>query len=689
MTNEELKERIIERSTDYLKRDRSGKGYICPICGSGSGENGTGITTKDGRHFTCWRGCFTNSDIIDIIGLQRGLPENDFVGKLHAAADELGISIDGEAMPIKKRVTAPAQKQQTDEEVDYTDFIERAAQNIEQTDYHRGLSLETLRMFRVGFVKEWRHPNTKKTVPLSPRLIIPNGNTTYLARDTRDSLTDEQKKYTKSRVGHTQLFNYAPMISTKQPFFITEGEIDAMSICDVGGDAVGLCSTSQAEALINLVTIQKPYRAMILALDTDDAGSKTTEKLKKKLTELDVPFIVADISSPYKDPNEALIADRESFRQRVADAVAQAVQYEEERERRLADEKSAQEEIDNQNLRQLRQTAAAYSLQGFLDEIEKSRTRTLIPTGFRDFDSLLDGGMFPGLYIVGAITSLGKTSFVLQLADQIAQGGRDVLFFSLEMSQHELIARSVSRESYLLDTTDFKVNAKTTRGILTGSKWDGYSEREKTLIHDSIESYKMYARHLYFVEGNGEYGTKQIREKVENHKNLTGQAPVVIVDYVQLLAPKNPKSTDKQNTDTNILELKRISRDFDVPLIGISSFNRDSYTDPVNLAAFKESGAIEYSADILIGLQYDGMDFQDSENEKSRNSRIRELLRDMEDRARNAQSQSVEVKILKNRNGSRGSFLLDFKPMFNIFSEPTVKSKGSEWNEVQSNYRTR
>ena len=83
------------------------------------------------------------------------------------------------------------------------------------------------------------------------------------------------------------------------------------------------------------------------------------------------------------------------------------------------------------------------------------------------------------------------------------------------------------------------------------------------------------------------------------------------------------------------------------------------------------------------------MDFQDGEKEKDRDSRIRELLRDMEDRARNAQSQSVEVKILKNRNGSRGSFLLDFKPMFNIFSEPTVTSKGSEWNEVQSNYRTR
>ena len=69
-----------------------------------------------------------------------------------------------------------------------------------------------------------------------------------------------------------------------------------------------------------------------------------------------------------------------------------------------------------------------------------------------------------------------------------------------------------------------------------------------------------------------------------------------------------------------------MSRDYRLPIIGISSFNRDNYTAPVNLASFKESGAIEYSSDVLIGLQYEGMDYQEGEADKAREKRIRELI---------------------------------------------------------------
>ena len=84
MNREEARQYIIERGKDYLTPDKSGKGFICPICGSGSGRKGTGITTKDGVHFTCWAGCFTNADIIDIIGLETGA--TDYNSKLEAAA---------------------------------------------------------------------------------------------------------------------------------------------------------------------------------------------------------------------------------------------------------------------------------------------------------------------------------------------------------------------------------------------------------------------------------------------------------------------------------------------------------------------------------------------------------------------------------------------------------------------------
>ena len=63
---------------------------------------------------------------------------------------------------------------------------------------------------------------------------------------------------------------------------------------------------------------------------------------------------------------------------------------------------------------------------------------------------------------------------------------------------------------------------------------------------------------------------------VENHKKLTGRTPVIIVDYAQIIAAADSRSTDKQNMDKNIVELKRISRDFNTPVIAISSFNREN-----------------------------------------------------------------------------------------------------------------
>ena len=75
MNREEARDYIILNAKSILTPDKSGKGFVCPICGSGDGAKGTGITSKDGIHFTCWAGCFKHSDIIDIIGQRDGLSE--------------------------------------------------------------------------------------------------------------------------------------------------------------------------------------------------------------------------------------------------------------------------------------------------------------------------------------------------------------------------------------------------------------------------------------------------------------------------------------------------------------------------------------------------------------------------------------------------------------------------------------
>ena len=696
MTREEARQYITARATEYLQRDNSKKGYLCPICKSGSGKNGTGITTKDGIHFTCWGGgCFTNSDIIDIIGIEYQL--TGYNDKLQKAAELFHITIDGKgdgSMYQKKdkikQVTQYNIHNNTNttqqQETDFTEFFLQANKDIEQTDYHRGLTLETLNRFKLGYVAEWRHPKAPNA-PASPRLIIPVTSYSYLARDTRSELTKEQENYQKAKVkGKDHViwtFNYKALKNASQPIFIVEGELDALSIIDVGGEAIGLGSLSYVNSFLALLEQQKPQQPLIISLDNEKDPDKQANvdkqvaELVAGIEKLGIPCYRQDISAPFKDANEALVADREAFA-RVVRSTVENVQNE------AAEALEAEKEA-------LRRESVGSILPNFLQDIERSKKAVCYSTGFKALDNLIDGGLYAGLYIIGAISSLGKTTFALQVGDNIAAAGHDVLVFSLEMARNELIAKSVSRNTLI---KDFEQNgsttyAKTTRGILTGTRYASYKQQDKDIILDAIAAYGEYAQNIYITEGIGNVGIEEIRAKVQNHIRVMGKPPVVIIDYLQILAPADVRATDKQNTDKAVLELKRMSRDYGIPVIGISSFNRDNYTSPVNMTSFKESGAIEYSSDTLIGLQYYGMDYQEGETDKQREKRIRELVKDNLAAGKKGNPQRIQVKILKNRNGSKGDTVLDFYPMYNYFTDklqeaPVADSGG--WKQSKGSY---
>ena len=703
MNREEARQYIIQRGKERLTPDRSGKGFICPICGSGSGSHGTGITTKDGVHFTCWAGCFTNADIIDIIGLETGA--TDYNSKLQTAAAEYGITIESYHRSTPQEDFAPVageyQKQakskqitqgtihnntntSPQEEPDYTDFFLQAAKNIGKTDYHRGLSRSTLARFNVGFAESWRHPKAPK-MEASPRLIIPTSPYSYLARyaGEGDYINYRGDVENKSKVGKVRVFNSGAIDTATSPIFIVEGELDAMSFYEVGAEAIGLGSLSNTRLLLAELEKRKPAEPLIIALDNESKPEiqakveKAVADLTEGLQRLDIPFYRIDVAQPHKDANEALNADREAFRAAVDRALAQ-----------VEDAEAAALEAEREALKK---EAVAYSLQSFLKSIEESKRAAFIPTGYSPLDNILDGGLYAGLYIIGAISSLGKTTFCLNVADNIAQAGHDVLIFSLEMARNELIAKSISRLTLIKDLAEngSTAHAKTTRGILTGTRYPDYSQTERELIQRSIASYGEYAKNIYITEGVGNVGIEEIREKVRKHIKLTGKPPVVVIDYLQIIAPADLRATDKQNTDKAVLELKRLSRDYSIPIIGISSFNRDSYTAPVNMAAFKESGAIEYSSDVLIGLQYEGMDYQEGEADKARDKRIRELMKQAVEDGKAGKPQKIQVKVLKHRNGSKGDAYLDFYPMFNYFTAPKAGERSESsggWSKSEGGY---
>ena len=639
---EQLKGQLRAYVESITKKSKGANMYVCPLCGSGTGSHSTGaFSIKDGTSWKCFS-CNEGGDIFDLIGKYEGI--TDHSEQLKRAGELFGISINPYRATaqedFREYQNPPKNEQYTHNNIhttDYTQFFLQANRDIEKTSYHRGLSIETLNRFKIGYVESWRHPKAPNA-PASPRLIIPTSKESYLARDTRDQIPEEQKAYSKSKVGSIHLFNAKALQTATKPIFIVEGELDALSIIDVGGEAVALGTTTKVKSLLEVLKTKKPEQPLIIALDNDEAGEKAYKELSEGLRGLSIPFYRLNPAGEYKDANEALQGNREALRQAVEEA------------------EHIQDEAEQAQREAYLSTSTAHYLQSFIDGIADSVNTPYIPTGFKGLDTVLDGGLYEGLYIVGAISSLGKTTLITQIADQIAQAGHDVLIFSLEMARAEIMAKSISRhtlQQVLSSGGDIR-NAKTTRGITTGKWYENYSKTERDLINGAIVSYSQYANHIYISEGIGDIGAEQIRETIKQHILFTGNTPVVIIDYLQILAPYNDRATDKQNTDKAVMELKRISRDYKTPVIGISSFNRANYKEAVTMEAFKESGAIEYSSDILIGLQLKGAGKKDFDANEAKKKSPRE----------------IELVILKNRNGSTGDRIeLQYYPLFNYFKE--------------------
>lgn len=653
---EQLKGYLRNYVESVTQKSKGANLYVCPLCGSGTGKSGTGaFSIKNGTSWKCFS-CNAGGDIFDLYGAINGTTDHN--EQLRGLSEMYGIQVASYRSTAQEDFSPEYQNHAKSEQythnsihtsvytqadppqqTDYTDFFLQAHKAVEQTDYwkRRGLSKETVDRFKLGYVAEWRHPKAPKA-PTSPRLIIPTSPYSYLARDTRETIPEEQRAYSKSKVGSIQLFNKKALQTATKPIFIVEGELDALSIIEVGGEAVALGTTTKSKALIELLKAKAPSQALIIALDNDEAGQRASRELTEGLQGLNIPCYSFNPCGQYKDANEALQRDREALTIAV-----------EEAEHLQDEEAQAQKEAYLKN-------STAHYLQSFVNGIADSVDTPYIPTGFKKLDSVLDGGLYEGLYIVGAISSLGKTTIITQIADQIAQAGTDVLIFSLEMARAEIMAKSISRhtlQSVLATGGDIR-NAKTARGITTGKRYIDYSQTERDLINSSIMEYSKYAQNIYISEGVGDIGAEQIRETVQKHILFTGKTPVVIIDYLQILAPYSERATDKQNTDKAVMELKRISRDYKTPVIGISSFNRANYKEAVTMEAFKESGAIEYSSDILIGLQLKGAGKKDFDANEAKRKDPRE----------------IELVILKNRNGRTGDSLsFNFYPLFNYFEE--------------------
>ena len=321
--------------------------------------------------------------------------------------------------------------------------------------------------------------------------------------------------------------------------------------------------------------------------------------------------------------------------------------------------------------------SASIGLDDFEKHLELTRNEPPISTGYNRLDELLDGGLYPGLYTFGADTSLGKSTFWLNIALNISNQGRPVLFFSVEMSKFELTGRLLSKETYLLSRSEKDGHAQTERSLTTFDKQNRLDMTDKAIIEKAKTLFRHHARNLYLFENIGEIYPETIKNEVINFMTRTGNAqpPVVIVDYIQILRSMDRfiDTNDKLKIDKALFFFKKLSNDKRLPVVLISSLNRDSYKNwsRITMTAFKSTGNIEYTSDVLIGMQLEKL-ARDGEITPEQASE--ELSKDIRE---------IDLVILKNRHGKRDVHThFKYHTWFNDFVEVQGFDRYSSKTEV-------
>lgn len=307
-------------------------------------------------------------------------------------------------------------------------------------------------------------------------------------------------------------------------------------------------------------------------------------------------------------------------------------------------------------------------------------TYEAIPTGLAALDRALDGGLpMGGLVTLGAISSTGKTTLALQIADTIAASGRPTIFVTVEQGRHELVAKSISRLMRTLHKEGKPYTTASSLSIRSAERREAWDENTKKAFRGACARYAIdIAPHLRIMETDRQPTTLDIARAAEIVAEHEGRPPVLFVDYLQLLAPADARMTEKQAVDRNVMDLRHIARDMGTCVFAISSLNRASYSGTVTLEAFKESGAIEYSADVLIGLQPRGLEDR-IDNSKGGDAGKRAEARKYMDAFKRATRREAELVVLKNRHAAlpQEPVPLDYEPANSLFTCAAEPSRGS------------
>jgi len=255
-----------------------------------------------------------------------------------------------------------------------------------------------------------------------------------------------------------------------------------------------------------------------------------------------------------------------------------------------------------------------------------------IPSGIAALDNITTGLNRSDMIIVGARPGMGKTSFALNLARNVAGQGKTVAVFSLEMSREQLANRLLSSEA--------KVSVKKMRtGNLSSDEWTRMGAAAATLYNLPI-----------YLDDTSSLSVQEMKSRLLRVENLD----FVVVDYLQLMQPAKPSGNRVQDVSDITRNLKIMAKELNVPLMICAQLSRSTEKMKTNhrpaLADLRESGSIEQDADQVLFLYRD------------------EYYINEKDDPATAEVGTSEVIVAKNRHGELGTVKLAFQGEFTQFS---------------------
>ncbi len=345
---------------------------------------------EDENYFQCF-GCGASGDVIAFVEKLFNLSPLESAQKL---AEDFNISIETTTKP----------KQTSSKSKQIADYVKACAKDIGLTDYFtkRGLNSDTIERFCLGYDKE-------------KQAVVMPYNKQFTYYQTRSVLKKAFFKPPTELAGAEPLFNESALCDS-QPTFVVESPICAITLSQYGVSCVAVCGTNGINKVVSLVKNKRIEKPLILCLDNDAPGKEATEKLATQLLKEEIPYIVVNIADKCKDINELHLKNSEMLKVNIETALLQAKNYKQRKKK------------------------------GVLSLSE------LLSMDLPDTSWFVDGLLPEGLSIIAAPSKAGKSWMALQLAIDIASGGKfleqqahknGVLYYALEDGEKRIKDRAL------------------------------------------------------------------------------------------------------------------------------------------------------------------------------------------------------------------------------------------------------